>query len=100
MQSNCFSFIFVDRVRRNDPCSCWVDFELHCSLVRTDYGDTGSFNDLAPGEFDVLLGKTKCDLLLTVEMNSPYQVSLRVAMGNTSRLFSPTVKTPKTVDSK
>ena len=63
------------------------------SLVRTAYGDTGSFNDLAPGELDVLLGKTKCNLLMTVELKSSYQLSSRVSMVNISRQFSPTVKT-------
>ena len=27
------------------------------SLIRAAYGETASFNDLAPGEFDILLGK-------------------------------------------
>jgi len=27
------------------------------ALVRTAYGETASFNDLAPGEFDILLGE-------------------------------------------
>ena len=38
------------------------------ALVRAAYGETASFNDLAPGDFDILLGKINKKILVIILM--------------------------------